>query len=310
MQGNYGYGPGLTASFQYDAFGRRKQKTVNGTTTNFLYDGLNVVQELNGATPTANLLTSLGIDETLLCTDSAGARAFLTDGLGSTLALTDSAGLMQSEYTYEPFGKTTATGTASTNAFTYTGREDDGTGLYYYRARYYHPALQRFVSEDPLGFRGGDVNLYGYVGNSPISFIDPLGLLGVGDVVGMIWNAPNTAIGVAWGMIGVPFGAQVNIGNNAIQFTNHPFMPSGKAVTLGNTIHYPSDFPPGTPMPNGYPVCEHEKQHTYQGQQLGPFYLPSNLLGGVSGLLNDANWGGPSNWNEVGPYSSPPRPWP
>jgi len=50
-------GPGVTASFHYDAVGRRRSKTVNGTTTNFLYDGLNVVQELNGTTPTANLLT-------------------------------------------------------------------------------------------------------------------------------------------------------------------------------------------------------------------------------------------------------------
>jgi RHS repeat-associated protein len=156
--------------------GRRQSKTINGVTTSFFYDGFNVVQELNGATPTANLLTILGIDETLLQTDAAGPRAFLTDGLGSTLALTDSAGLVQSEYTYEPFGKTMATGAASTNAFKYTGREDDGTGLYYYRARYYHPALQRFLSEDPIGFAGGDVNLYGYVGNGPVNFVDPEGL--------------------------------------------------------------------------------------------------------------------------------------
>jgi RHS repeat-associated protein len=170
-------GPSVTASFQYDAVGRRKQKTINGTTTNFLYDGLNVVQELNGTTPSANLLTSLGIDETLLRTDSTGARSFLADGLGSTLALTDAAGLVQGEYTYEPFGKTIATGAASTNAFKYTGREDDGTGLYYYRARYYHPGLQRFISQDPIGFDGGDVNLYAYVGNDPGNWVDPLGLV-------------------------------------------------------------------------------------------------------------------------------------
>jgi RHS repeat-associated protein len=168
-------GPGLTASFQYDGTGRRKQKTVNGTTTNFLYDGLNVVQELNGATPVANLLTSLDIDETLLRTDAAGARSFLTNDLGSTLALTDSAGTVLSEYIYEPFGKTTATGAASTNAFKYTGREDDGTGLYHYRARYYHPGLQRFVAEDPIEFDGGDANLYGCVSNDPVNFFDPTG---------------------------------------------------------------------------------------------------------------------------------------
>lgn len=53
-----------------------------------------------------------------------------------------------------------------------------GQGCNYYRARYYHPALQRFISEDPIGFNGGDVNLYAYVANNPISRIDPLGLWG------------------------------------------------------------------------------------------------------------------------------------
>jgi hypothetical protein len=47
----------------------------------------------------------------------------------------------------------------------------------YYRARYYNPALQRFISEDPLGFAGG-INLYGYAYNNPLSFRDPLGLSG------------------------------------------------------------------------------------------------------------------------------------
>ena len=57
----------------------------------------------------------------------------------------------------------------------YTGREDDGTGLKYYRARYYHPTLSRFLREDPLRWKGG-VNLYAYVNANPINLIDPLGL--------------------------------------------------------------------------------------------------------------------------------------
>lgn len=57
-----------------------------------------------------------------------------------------------------------------------TGRENDGTGLYYYRARYYSPTMQRFVSEDPIRFLSGDFNLYAYVGNNPLLFIDPFGL--------------------------------------------------------------------------------------------------------------------------------------
>lgn len=169
-------GPGVSSNFQYDSFGRRKTKTVNGTSTSYLYDGLNPVQELSGSTPTANLLTGSGIDEYLMRTDSSGPRFFLRDSLGSTIGLADSTGSLVTSYTYEAFGKTITVGAASTNSFQFTGRENDGTGLFHYRARYYHPTLQRFISEDPIGFAGGDLNLYAYVMNDPMNSIDPTGM--------------------------------------------------------------------------------------------------------------------------------------
>lgn len=163
------------ASFVYDGFNRRSSKTVSGTTTAFLYDGLNPVQELTGSTPTANLPGGLGLDQWFARSDSTGTRSFLTDALGSTLALTDASGTVQNQYAYEPYGKATQSGAASSNAFQYTGRENDGTGLAYYRARYYAPGKGRFIAEDPIGF-GGGVNVYGYVDGNPLSSIDPLGL--------------------------------------------------------------------------------------------------------------------------------------
>lgn len=63
-----------------------------------------------------------------------------------------------------------------TNPFQFTGRENDGTGLYYYRARYYSPELQRFISQDPIGFGGGGPNLYAYVANDPETLVDRKGL--------------------------------------------------------------------------------------------------------------------------------------
>jgi len=161
--------------FQYDPFGRRVGKAVAGSTTNYRYDGVNVMQEVAGGPPTANLLVG-GVDEYFTRADSAGARHFLADALGSTLALADSTGAVQTQYTYEPFGNTTIAG-SSTNPFQYTGRENDGNGLYLYRARYYHPTLQRFISEDPLEFGGEDYNLYGYVWNTPTNLSDPSGEL-------------------------------------------------------------------------------------------------------------------------------------
>jgi len=158
----------------YDPFGRRVSKTVFGNPTGFLYDWLNPVQELSGTTPTANMLTG-GIDEYFMRTDASGTVNYLTDALGSTLALTDTTGTIRTQYAYEPFGATSVSGILSTNSYQYTGRENDGTGLYYYRARYYNAIYGRFSSEDPIGFHGGS-NFYAYVGDDPVDFFDPLGL--------------------------------------------------------------------------------------------------------------------------------------
>jgi RHS repeat-associated protein len=177
-------------SFQYDAYGRRTSKTISSTTTNLLYDGANIVQELSGTTPTANLLTG-GIDEVFTRTDSSGSADFLRDALGSTLALTNSSGSTLAQYAYEPFGNTFVTSGTSANPYEYTGRENDGTGVYFYRARYYNPQFQRFVSQDPIGF-GGGLNVYRYAADSPISFIDPFGL--------------NVTVTVYPGLSGNPFG--------------------------------------------------------------------------------------------------------
>jgi RHS repeat-associated protein len=175
---------GATASFVYDALGRRISKTIGGTTTQFLYDRLNPVQELNSSNGvTANLLTGLNIDEYFTRTASGATSTLLTDALGSTIGLVSASnGPMASSYTYQSFGGTTAGGAANTNPYQFTGRENDGTGLYSYRARYYSPLFQRFVTQDPIGFGGGDTNLYSYAGNDPISETDPQGLIGYDSV--------------------------------------------------------------------------------------------------------------------------------
>lgn len=165
-------GPSLTASFQYDAFGRRVNKTINGVSTNYLFDDLNVVKETTTSSTVDFLVT--GWDEVFSRTDGGGSLGILRDGQGSTIALADSSGVVQTSYTYDPFGNTTSTGTSSSNSTQFTGRENDGTGLYFYRSRYYSPDLQRFISEDPVGISSG-INVYAYVANDPVNFTDPLG---------------------------------------------------------------------------------------------------------------------------------------
>ena len=161
------------AAYAYDPLGRRILKTLLSSSTGFLYDGVNPVQELNGTTPTANLLTG-GVDKRFQRTDATGTYSYLTDALGSTEALTDSTGAQQATYSYGPYGSMSITG-STTNSYGYTGRESDGLGIDYYRARYYNPATGRFISEDPMGFRAGP-NFYAYVADSPLNFNDPFGL--------------------------------------------------------------------------------------------------------------------------------------
>ena len=93
---------GTTASFTYDAHDRRSTATLAGTTTGYLYDGTDVVQELSGTTPTANLLTGLGIDQRFTRTAGSTPSTFLTDNLGSPVALADAAGVIQTSYVFHP----------------------------------------------------------------------------------------------------------------------------------------------------------------------------------------------------------------
>ncbi len=200
---------GMTASFQYDAVGRRLGKTVNGTTTAVLHNGLDAAQETTGTT-VRNILTGAGLDEYLSHASSSGETRFaLADALGSTIALVDASAAVVTEYTYEPFGATVATGAASENHAQYTGRENDGTGLYYYRARYYHPGLQRFISEDPFRGRDGGWNAYAHATNRPLNFTDPLGLFN------LLVGANASAIGVT-GVEG-SVGGFVNYGGGTQQ---------------------------------------------------------------------------------------------
>ena len=116
-------------------------------------------------------------DEPLAELRSGTTSYYEQDAIGSVSSLSSTTGTLANSYTYDSFGKlSTSTGTL-TNPFQYAAREfDPETGVYEYRARYYDQNVGRFISEDPLGFGGGNSNLYAYVGNNPTDFIDPFGL--------------------------------------------------------------------------------------------------------------------------------------
>jgi RHS repeat-associated protein len=114
---------------------------------------------------------------------------YLSDANYNVTAIADIIGAPVERYDYTPYGETTIyepdwsdtlSESAYDNTVLYTGRTlDTATGLYYYRARYYDAALERFISRDPIEYNGGDLNLYRYVGDSPMMHSDPSGLSGI-----------------------------------------------------------------------------------------------------------------------------------
>jgi RHS repeat-associated protein len=165
---------GTVQQRSYDPLGRRSERRVNGQSTRYVYDGAQAIGEIREGQSTT-LLTSLSIDEMLARYSAQGARSFLTDALGSVIALTREDQSVLTSYAYSPYGQSQTSGAEEGNASQYTARENDGTGLYYYRARYYDAVLKRFTQPDPIGLAGG-INAYGYVEGNPVLKRDPLGL--------------------------------------------------------------------------------------------------------------------------------------
>jgi RHS repeat-associated protein len=174
-----------STGFGYSPTGERSSRDDGADRTEFLDVGPNPAVELDANGQVNAELLSGGMDQWFSRTHAGGTDAVLTDLLGSPVALGSADGTLAAEYAYDPFGATAVTGDAHGADLGFTGRQDDGTGLNYHRARYYNPELGRFISEDPIGFAGGS-NLYAYAANAPTTYTDPTGNnpLLVGCIVG------------------------------------------------------------------------------------------------------------------------------
>jgi RHS repeat-associated protein len=164
-----------SGSYSYDYLGRRQSMTTNGTTTRYISEGPHTVGERNTSGGVAtDYLFGPGIDEPLAKHTANGAISYYgVDGLGSIVLTTDSSGIMTSSNRYSAWG---APATINGDLFGYTGRENGGPS-WFYRSRHYDWTTGRFLSEDSVNYLG--TSAYAYVGNMPISYVDPSGAVAV-----------------------------------------------------------------------------------------------------------------------------------
>lgn len=198
---------GAIITYGYDAFGRRLWKRTNDQETRYYWLGEHLIGETTHTTP-PNTTTPPQIKHYqwfLYHPDSYTPIATLIDGktytyhtdhLGSPIKLTDPQGNIAWSAQYQAYGEVNVHIHTVNNPLRRPGQyHDEDTGLYYNRFRYYDPTAGRYISPDPLTFLAGN-HFYAYVGNNPITQVDPLGLF---------WRAVASfaaaaVVGVAVGM--------------------------------------------------------------------------------------------------------------
>jgi RHS repeat-associated protein len=170
--------PSSTMSFVYNGDDDRVKQTKGGIDTTYVVNTVpkneQVLMETTGSATTYHVYGH----DLLYSIDAAGPHYLHADSLGSTVAVTDSTGAVEQTYDYDVFGVLRAAGGASGTRYTFTGEENDASGLVYLRARYYDPATGRFLSRDPSPADENDtqtLNRYVYVKNNPTNYVDPSG---------------------------------------------------------------------------------------------------------------------------------------
>jgi RHS repeat-associated protein len=207
---------GQNIAYTYNPNNLRRSKTVDGVTTLHVWDGTDIIAEYDGSGPVAKRYIR-GIN--LIFADNGSSTDklyFLYNAHGDVIQLTNATGSVIKNYDYDAFGNEKNLDNTDTNAFRYCGEYfDKETGTYYLRARYYDPAIGRFVTEDSYLGKDKDplsLNLYTYCHNDPIQYYDPSGHIidTVADIGFIIWDVGDLIAdpgnGWNWASLGADVG--------------------------------------------------------------------------------------------------------
>ncbi len=171
----------VIAEYYYDPFGRRLWKEVSGVRTYYFYSEEGLIAEYD-ASGTEIKTYGYGPDSTwgtnpMFQKVGSSYYWYINDHLGTPQVIIDTTGRVMWAATYDSFGNAQISTEDITNNLRFAGQYYDGeTGLHYNWFRYYDPQTGRYLRTDPIGFFGGDLNLYAYVGSDPNIWIDPWGL--------------------------------------------------------------------------------------------------------------------------------------
>jgi RHS repeat-associated protein len=247
-----------SARYTYDAGGRRVRSWGAAGTTDYVYSGFNVVDEIKGGAHEKHVYAG---SMHLASISSGTVEYYHVDHLGSTRLKTNSTGGVIYESNYEPYGP--EHGESGSEEFRYTGNQEDMTGLYYFGARYYDPVTGRFTTRDSTFGDLSDpqsLNRYTYCRNNPHKYTDPDGKEPISAVIGsaiviggtlgsltrltlyafdcVIRNEAPTLKGVAKaGVTGFISGATSSV---AAVVTVSPFGPAGGLAVkaAGSSLEY------------------------------------------------------------------------
>ena len=211
--------PSGVHSYTYDTFGNLKTVTLpNADVITYVLDGLNrrtgvklngtlqkqyvwqdqfkIVAELDGSNNvTAEFIYGTGINVPDYMKKGGSVYKIMTNHLGSVVAVVNTTtGAVAQQIVYDEFGNITGDTNSGFQPFGFAGGlYDNDTKLVHFNAREYDAETGRWMSKDPIGFNGGDTNLYGYVLQDPVNFVDPNGKIGIplvitiGAGLGAIW---------------------------------------------------------------------------------------------------------------------------
>jgi RHS repeat-associated protein len=249
---------GKTIAYTYNGDGIRTSKQVDGSLTNFLLDGQNVVASVYGQNVTESYLW--GINLVAVENTDHLKSYYMHNYHGDVTSLTDSNGNVIKSYSYDAFGNEKNIDANDNNPFRYSGEYfDKETGTIYLRARYYDPQMGRFTSQDSLLGNTNDplsLNLYTYVQNDPMQYVDPSGhfLETLLDVVSVAWSAVDLVKNPSWGNAGY---LTWDVAAAVIPFVPGSYVVKG-AKALRNE-HLANSFHPVTNVPfnsHGFPVFD------------------------------------------------------